>query len=234
MNPIQRIYVWDLPVRLFHWLLVALLLAAYLSATFGHMDWHQRIGLSILGLVSFRLAWGFLGSRHARFADFVRGPRAVRAHLRGHWRGLGHSPLGGWSVLMLLAVPLGMVGSGLFANDDIAFQGPLAGWVDKATSDLLTRLHHLGFNVLLALIALHLAAIVFYRLARRQDLVTPMITGWKTAAEDAARQAEPAPPRARWAALVFSLAVAAGVVYGVLALQPPPPPPVPAEALPDW
>jgi len=230
MNLKRRVYVWDLPTRLFHWLLVVLIAAAYLTASFDAMDWHRRIGLTLLGLVVFRLAWGFVGSRHARFADFLRGPAAILAYLRGSWRGVGHNPLGGWSVLLLLLLPLAMVGSGLFANDDVAFQGPLAALVDKATSDQLTSLHHLAFDLLLGLIGLHLAAIAYYRLARRENLVKPMFTGWKQVEHEDAEPVRPAGTLA-W---LFSLAMAAAVVYGVTALEPPPPPPVPAEALPDW
>ncbi len=224
-----RVYVWDLPTRLFHWLLVVLIAAAYLTASFDAMDWHRRIGLTLLGLVVFRLVWGFVGSRHARFADFLRGPAAVLAYLRGTWRGVGHNPLGGWSVLLLLLLPLVLVGSGLFANDDVAFQGPLAALVDKASSDRLTSLHHLAFDLLLGLIGLHLAAIAYYRLARRENLVKPMFSGWKEG--DFAEE----PPRrpARWPALLLAVAVAGGVVYAVTALEPPPKP-IPAEALPDW
>lgn len=223
----RRIYVWDLPTRLFHWLLVGLVVAAYLTATFDAMHWHRRVGLTLLGLVVFRLVWGFVGSRHARFADFLRGPAAVLAYLRGAWHGVGHNPLGGWSVLFLLLLPLAMVGSGLFANDDVAFQGPLAGLVDKATSDRLTSLHHLLFNLLLGLIGLHLAAIVFYRLARGENLVKPMLSGWK---EGDFGEQPPCLP-ARWPAFLLAVAIAAGAVWAVLALQPPA---LPAEALPDW
>lgn len=225
-----RVYVWDLPTRLFHWLLVVLIAAAYLTASFDVMDWHRRIGLTLLGLVVFRLVWGFVGSRHARFADFLRGPAAVLAYLRGAWHGVGHNPLGGWSVLLLLLLPLAMVGSGLFANDDVAFQGPLAALVDKATSDQLTSLHHLAFDLLLGLIGLHLAAIAYYRLARRENLVKPMFSGWK---EGDFTEEQPRRPT-RWPALLLAVAVAGGVVYGVTTLEPPPPAPIPAEALPDW
>ncbi|MCU0933010.1 MAG: cytochrome b/b6 domain-containing protein [Thiobacillaceae bacterium] len=225
-----RVYVWDLPTRLFHWLLVVLIAAAYLTASFDAMDWHRRIGLTLLGLLVFRLVWGFVGSRHARFAEFLRGPAVVLAYLRGAWHGVGHNPLGGWSVLLLLLLPLAMVGSGLFANDDVAFQGPLAALVDKASSDRLTSLHHLAFDLLLGLIGLHLAAIAYYRLARRENLVKPMFSGWK---EGDFAEEQPRRP-ARWPALLLAVVVAGGVVYGVTTLEPPPPKPIPAEALPDW
>lgn len=228
----QRIYVWDWPLRLFHWLLAASLIAAYLTQEFDLMQWHQRVGLAIIGLLVFRIAWGFVGTRHARFADFLRGPSAVLAYLRGEWRGNGHNPLGGWSVLMLLLLPLGMTASGLFANDDVAFEGLLAGWLDKSASDQATRLHHLGFNLLLGMVALHLSAIAYHRFRLRHDLVKPMLTGWKQveslpASESAITQ------RSGVLALMFSLSLAGLAVAGVVTLEPPPPLSTPA-ATADW
>ena len=115
-----RIQIWDLPTRLFHWLLVSAIGAAWATGEAGGswMIWHGRIGLCIIGLISFRLAWGFLGTNYARFSTFVRGPAAIRAYLRGQWQGLGHNPLGALSVLALLAVVSLQMGSGLFANND--------------------------------------------------------------------------------------------------------------------
>ena len=228
---LKRIYVWDWPLRLFHWLLVAAIVAAYLTQRVGAMEWHQRIGLTILGLIVFRLVWGFVGTRHARFADFVRGPSSVFAYLRGKWHGHGHTPLGGWSVLLLLLVPLGMVTTGLFANDDIAFSGLLSAWVDKAQSDSLTSLHYLGFNLLLGVIGLHLAAIAFYRFKRRIDLIRPMINGWKESLDMPSDTQKNA--RTGSLALLFSLIVAGLAVAGVAALEPPPAPAATAGT-PDW
>ena len=231
----RRVRVWDGPVRIFHWLLVLLLVAAYLSHEFDAMVWHERVGLAILGLVVFRLAWGLVGSRHARFSNFVRGPSAAFAYLHGEWRGIGPNPLGGWSVLLLLLVPLGMAATGLFANDDVVFKGPLADWISKEASDRLTSVHHFGFNLLLVLVGLHLAAIVYYRLARRENLGKPMITGYKEV-EPALEETPPPASRffGRLPALVLALAVAGLVVWGVLQAVPPAPPPVPVEDLPDW
>ena len=228
----HRIYVWDWPLRLFHWLLVIAVVAAYLTQYFGVMEWHQRIGLTILGLIVFRLVWGFVGTRHARFADFLRGPKTVLTYLRGDWRGVGHNPIGGWSVLLLLLVPLMMATSGLFANDDIAFSGLLSGWVDKSMSDQLTSLHFLGFNLLLGLIGLHLAAIVFYRLKRRIDLIKPMLTGWKEVPEPSSENENM--NRSGTVGLLFSAFVAGVAVAGVMALEPAPPPPTPTVVSPEW
>ena len=152
--------VWDLPLRLFHWLLAALVSAAVVTVKLGGDDWmvwHERCGRAILVLLAFRLAWGFAGSREARFRTFVRGPRAVLASVRDLPRRLsnryrGHNPLGGWSVLAMLAALITQGVTGLFANDDATFEGPLAGRVSKATSDWSTSIHTTGEWVLYGLV----------------------------------------------------------------------------------
>lgn len=177
----ERIKVWDLPTRVFHWLLVALIVAAIVTGKIGGsaIEWHGKIGLAILGLLVFRIVWGVIGSTHARFAHFVPSPSSLRAYLRGGWTGIGHNPLGALSVLALLALIGVQVGTGLFGNDDIAFQGPLFRQIDKTMSDWLTGIHRLSVNLLAALIALHLGAIFFYTKVKKDNLVKPMITGWK-------------------------------------------------------
>src|ERR1035437_1681878 len=157
---LERIKLWGLPTRLFHWLLVILIVAAYITAKIGGnaMDWHGRIGLAILGLMTFRLVWGFVGSHHSRFASFLPTPASVLAYLRGRWHGIGHNPLGAFSVFALLALIGLQLATGLFANDDIAFQGPLFNLISKELSDKLSGIHKLSINALIALIVLHLAA----------------------------------------------------------------------------
>lgn len=181
----HRIRVWDLPTRIFHWSLATLVAAAIITGKIGGnaIVWHGRIGLALVGLVVFRLVWGFLGSTHARFASFVPTPARLRAYLRGEWDGLGHNPLGALSVLALLALITVQLATGLLANDDIAFQGHLAPLVSKELSDTLSSLHRLFINALIALIVLHLAAIMFYAHVKRDNLVQPMVTGWKESAE---------------------------------------------------
>jgi cytochrome b len=180
---VTRIRLWDLPVRVFHWSLVAAVLVAFVTAKLGGdwMDWHGRAGLAIVGLVTFRLVWGIVGSTHARFLSFAPTPARLRAYLTGRWHGVGHNPLGALSVLGLLALLAVQAGTGLFSNDDIAFDGPLSGLVEKARSDSLTGLHHQLSNVLLVLLGLHILAIAFYLLVKKHDLIKPMLTGWKHA-----------------------------------------------------
>jgi cytochrome b len=174
-----KLRVWDLPTRLFHWLLAALVVGSFVTVKVGGnlMVWHERLGYAALALVAFRIVWGFVGGRYARFASFVRGPGAVLDYLRGGAAGPGHNPLGALSVLALLAAVAFQASSGLFANDDIAFEGPLARYVSGATSSLLTTWHRRNEWVILALVVLHVGAILWYRFGRGHDLVRPMLTG---------------------------------------------------------
>ncbi|HMN46111.1 MAG TPA: cytochrome b/b6 domain-containing protein [Povalibacter sp.] len=180
----RTVQVWDLPVRLFHWTLVLSIAAAYVTAEFGGSnwaDWHGRIGAFVLALLVFRLIWGFIGTPTARFRNFFPTPSRLVAYLRGRWQGRGHNPLGALSVIALLALVAAQVATGLYANDDIAFAGPLSASVGKSTSDALTGWHEQIFYVLAGFIGLHVLAIIFYLLVRRSNLVTPMITGSKVA-----------------------------------------------------
>lgn len=182
--------VWDLPTRIFHWSLVLLVIFSGVSGQFAEdlgpklMAWHQRSGYAILALLLFRLAWGFVGGTHARFASFVRGPRAVLRYageLMGRREGaphLGHNPLGGWSVLAMLMALSVQVGTGLFiADEDLGIEGPLAKFVSGRMSDAMNDIHEANFNLLLALIGVHVGAIVFYLVVKRENLVRPMLTG---------------------------------------------------------
>lgn len=173
--------IWDLPHRLFHWLLAISVAAAYITAKLGGewIDWHGRLGIFILGLLTFRIIWGFVGSTHSRFVTFFPTLPRLLAYLKGRWQGIGHNPLGALSALALLTAVAVQVGTGLFANDDIAFEGPLFDVIDKPFSDKLTSWHNTTFNFLLALIVLHVLAIFFYRWVKKNNLVKPMVTGKK-------------------------------------------------------
>jgi cytochrome b len=171
--------VWDLPTRLFHWLLVGLFAFSWWSAETGKMDWHQLSGITILGLLAFRILWGFIGSNTARFGSFLRPPGAVLAYLRSNAPvSPGHNPLGGYSVILLLLVLIAQVGAGLLAVDvDGLESGPLSYLVSFDQGRTASLFHELGFNLLLAVIVLHVLAIGFYRVIRKRDLLTPMLTG---------------------------------------------------------
>ena len=183
-NP-QAVTVWDLPTRLFHWTLVVLMILQWWTAEASStMDWHVRGGYAVLALVLFRLIWGSVGSETARFSDFVRGPGAALEYVRALLRGetpqyLGHNPLGAWSIVAMLVLLLIQAGTGLFANDDILIEGPLYAWVSKDASDWLTTVHKLNFNLLLLVIAVHISAVLFYLLVKRENLIHPMLSGHK-------------------------------------------------------
>jgi cytochrome b len=216
--------VWDLPLRLFHWGIVVCVAGAWATAELGveWFSWHRRFGYAIVVLVAFRVAWGFVGPAHARFAGFVRGPRAVLGYLRALRSGApaqteGHSPLGALAVLAMFAL-LGVQGlSGLFANDTIFNHGPLYGYVSGELSDRLTGVHHANFDALLVLIGLHLAAVVVYAAWKRIDLVRPMITGRKPT--EGLPPGRDIPSHRLWLAAAL-LAVASGVLWRVIDTAP--------------
>lgn len=179
--------VWDLPLRLFHWLLVLCLIGSFVTVKAGWMDWHFRFGYTALTLITFRVLWGIVGPRYARFASFIFSPAGVIAYLRSTAnapRTLGHSPLGALSVFALLAIVGVQASAGLFTSDDIASEGPLARLVSSAFVERASWLHHTNEWIILGLVSLHLTAILFYRLFRRQSLVKPMVIGDRLVAPD--------------------------------------------------
>jgi len=181
-----------------------------------HTDWHIWSGCAILTLLIFRLLWGLVGSSTARFANFVRGPRAIGDYLRGRWTGIGHNPLGALSVITIFLALAIQVGLGLVAEDeDGLYTGPLYRLVSIDTSDKARDFHELWFNIILGLIVLHVAAIIFYRL-RGQHLTKPMITGRASLDPDVTPMR-----RGKWWAALLCLAVGIGVTRWIIAGAPP-------------
>lgn len=174
-------------MRLFHWLLALAITVSFATHYLGieWFDWHRRAGYVALVLVAFRIVWGCVGPRYSRFSSFVRSPGAVLDYVRGRSARpqAGHNPLGGISVLALLAVVGTQAATGLFANDEIANAGPFYGWITQETSNRLTALHEQCSNVLLGLIALHLLAVAWYDRVRGAGLVRAMVTGRKPGVE---------------------------------------------------
>lgn len=226
----MKAYVWDLPTRLFHWSLAVLVVGAFVTAKIGGnaMVWHGRLGLAIIGLLAFRIVWGFVGSTYARFLQFVRGPGAIFAYLRGQWRGLGHNPLGALSVLGLLGILAAQAATGLFANDDIAFEGYLLPLVGSELSGKITGIHRLLENALMALVALHVGTVVFYVRVKKHNLVKPMLTGWADGAPEQSARGGSA------IALVVALAIATAVVWAASGALLPEPPPAPPAVVPAF
>ncbi|OEZ61751.1 cytochrome b/b6 domain-containing protein [Duganella sp. HH105] len=204
----RRILVWDLPTRVFHWSLVLAVTVAIVSGEIGG-DWmevHGKAGLAILGLVAFRLAWGFAGSTHARFLNFLPTASSLRAYLRGRWKGHGHNPLGALSVFALLGLLAVQATTGLFGNDEISFTGPLFALVEEGLANRLTGLHKQLAYVLLAVLALHIVAILVYLFLKKDNLVKPMVTGWKEVRTGTSAA------KGSWTALLLSVAFAVAVV----------------------
>ncbi len=217
--------VWDLPLRLFHWLLLACVTGALVSVQLKAMNWHGWFGLAVLGLLVFRLVWGVIGSTHARFCSFAPRPTSLVKYLRGRWHGLGHNPLGALSVFAILGVLLFQAVTGMFADDVIAYTGPLRRAVSGDTASQLTSWHMRMEYVIYGLIALHLAAIAFHELIKRERLIKPMVTGRKTVDDPAG--AEDA-QGGGWVAFTVAVTIAVVAVWianGALLSPPPPPPP---------
>ena len=224
----EKRLVWDLPLRMFHWLLVLCIAGSYATAEAG-FNWtkfHFWIGYFTLGLVTFRIIWGFVGPRHARFSNFVAGPSRLLAYLRTLLKRdslptIGHNALGGMVVVLMLLMVGAQAITGLFLIDNTeVWTAPYYPAVSGDTAAALGKFHHLNFDVLFWVICLHVLAIIFYRVFKRQNLVLPMITGRKSA--------HLVPPQLaiEGSQLLKALVVAAlcaGGVYWLIAAAPPPP-----------
>ena len=176
------IRVWDLPVRVFHWLLVLCITGSIISVNIGGnaIEWHAYFGYSVLTLLIFRITWGFVGSTHARFTSFIPNRAKILNYLQGKApKVLGHNPIGALSVFALLFVLSVQVITGLFVDDEIAFQGPLAKYVPNWVVSFLSEIHESNQVVIYTLIAIHIAAILYYKKFKGEDLIKPMISGDK-------------------------------------------------------
>jgi cytochrome b len=219
----QPVRVWDLPTRLFHWLLAVGVVAQIVTAKIGGnaMIWHFRIGYLVFALIGFRLIWGFIGGRWSRFASFLYAPATVLRYLRGDHRPgdhfhVGHNPLGSGSVFAMLALLAVQIATGLVADDEIANVGPLNKFVSSALATSATAWHKgPGQAVLITLVVLHIGAIIFYRVRRQQNLVQPMITGDKALPRDVPASEDTRLSRVRALALI---AIWAGIVASVVKL----------------
>ncbi|MFN4004513.1 MAG: cytochrome b/b6 domain-containing protein [Hylemonella sp.] len=196
---VYRIRVWDLPTRLFHWLLALAVVALVASAQLGRMELHMRLGYAVAALLLFRLLWGLFGGYWSRFVRFLYTPAALWRYLRGRGEAadeVGHSPLGALSVWALLLVLLVQVGTGLISDDEIAVAGPLAARVSSALSSAATSYHRgLGKWLLIALVSLHVLAVLYYLVVKRRNLIRPMIAGDKLLAVPAPASADGWPQR---------------------------------------
>lgn len=206
-----RVRVWDIPVRVTHWAFVVGVVVSWWTAETGRLEWHRWSGYTLLGLVLFRLYWGFFGTSTARFSHFVRGPRAVRDYLKGSSeQRAGHNPLGALSVLALLVLLLAQIVLGLFAVDvDGMESGPLSSYVSFQAGRLAAEWHEWVFNALMVVITLHLLAVLFY-LFRKQNLVGAMVTGTRSFDSPV----EPV-SRGSWLRLIIGIVLATGLTWAV-------------------
>ena len=221
MDPSARTRIWDLPTRLFHWLLAALVIFSFTTGKLGGdwLTWHFRSGYAIASLLLFRLLWGFAGSRYARFASFLPSPsrvwRMVRfAEPRAVPVGAGHSDIGTLSVYALLVVLALQVATGVFTNDGSFTEGPWVKFVSEAVSNRLSTIHYYNHWAIAGLTLLHVTAIAYYSLARKEDLLTPMLTGDKLGIDAPAAQDDTS---IRVRATVLA-ALACGIVFYLVTL----------------
>jgi cytochrome b len=214
-EPAVAVRVWDLPTRLFHWLLALTIIGSVVSAKLGGdaMVWHVRLGLTVMTLLAFRLVWGVIGGRWSRFASFLYAPSALRDYLRGGSGpggryDVGHSPLGALSVFALLLLLIAQVATGLVADDEIATTGPLYRFVSNATVATASAWHsRWGQWLIYLLVVAHIGAVLYYLRAKRRNLIRPMLDGDKTL--PAGIPASVDGPRERVVALAVVLIMAA-------------------------
>ena len=208
------VHIWDWPLRLFHWLLVVAVVGYYVTGKLGgnFTDWHARSGALVLGLLVFRLLWGFIGTTHARFANFFPTFSRLALYVKGEWQGVGHNPGGAVAIIALLITLSFLVATGLFANDDIGFEGPLFHLIDKDFSDKLSGWHAKAVYILLGLVTLHITAIVIYQKVKKTNLVIPMLTGKIAVPQSLAPSSIRSVSPLRF---ILSLLISATVVWGV-------------------
>jgi cytochrome b len=209
--PRRPVLVWDLPIRVFHWLTVLLVIAAYVTQRLNWMDWHAWIGEAILALVLFRVLWGWFGSETARFSSFLASPSAAMRHLSHAFRRepdlqVGHNAAGGWMVMVLIVLLFGETLTGLYINNDVADSGPLTPWVPAWLANAITDGHSYIWDALVAAVALHLMAIALYAAAKGHNLLRPMVTGRKV------MPATVREPKSASALLALLLLVVAGAI----------------------
>lgn len=202
--------LWDIPTRLFHWAIVLCVALSWWSAQEQRYSLHENSGYAVIVLVVFRIIWGFAGSRHSRFKDFLVGPRKLDHYLRtGQYDSAGHNPLGGLSVVVLMLLLLLQAVSGLFNSDDILFSGPLHFMASTAVRDTMGQAHDLLFNLLLGFIALHIVAVLYHQLRRKEPLLQAMVKGSAQGREGKAR------PVAWWPAVLIVALLAAALLWGL-------------------
>ncbi|MBU2925607.1 cytochrome b/b6 domain-containing protein [Colwellia sp. 4_MG-2023] len=221
----NKLLVWDLPVRLFHWCLVISLFAAWYTSDGERnlIDWHLKIGYFILGLIIFRIIWGVFGTRYAKFTQFIPNKKALLHYLKNfrqekNYTTVGHNPLGGLMVVLMLTLVLSQAISGLFMNDDIFTSGPYYASASSSIQSIMSLIHHNVFDIIIIVSVLHISAAFYYLLVKKANLIVPMITGYKSS--DSAENKKGIKSSKLFVALVIILVVAV-FLYWLLVLNVP-------------
>lgn len=225
MMKTHPVKIWDLPTRIFHWVLVAGIFFMWYSTEISDslMDRHAQVGEFLLALILFRIIWGFVGSESSRFTSFLKSPKRAVNYAKTifsrkpSWHA-GHNPLGGWMVIALLLAVLGQASTGLFTSDDIMIEGPLYAIAPSGLVDFMSGIHHWLFNVLIGLIVVHVASILYYRIFKRTNLISAMVKGDAPWPENEPLSAA-LKFRSAWLALVIFAACYGGVHFGLRALS---------------
>ncbi|MDP5070410.1 MAG: cytochrome b/b6 domain-containing protein [Congregibacter sp.] len=213
----RRHLLWDLPVRVIHWLILVLLPASWWTAEQGYQDVHQWLGLTLIVVVLTRLCWGLIGSPQARFRDFLRGPKTLLAYFRGAPSGTpGHNPAGGWSAMLLWTLLLAQALTGTVNSDDVLYTGPFYYVFDSGISDRLAAFHEPIFDVLLGFIGLHVLTVIYYERRKGQRLLRPMVYG------EAEGRHGTGPVQPAYKAVIVAVLLA-GMLFALLEMAPAPP-----------
>jgi len=208
--------LWDLFTRVFHWFIVAAVPLAWMTAETGNFNAHEWLGYTVLVLASTRVVWGFVGSRHSRFSDFLVGPGRLVTYIRsGEWSSAGHNPLGGLAVIVMLLLLLLQAGSGLFNSDDALFSGPLYHWAESGFRDAMGEVHEIAYFLLLAMIALHISAVLYHQFRHGMPLIQAM---WKGSSGDRQGRSAALP---QWRVLLILGSMSLLLWWGLEQVPPP-------------
>ncbi|HZJ98310.1 MAG: cytochrome B [Alcaligenaceae bacterium] len=208
----QTVRIWDLPTRLFHWALVFSVIGAFITVKMGNMDWHIRLGEWVFCLILFRIIWGLIGPHYARFSQFIKGPKSIATYLKDGKKVYGHNPLGAISVIALLALFGFQAVTGLYTGDGYFYQGPLYS-IGRGVRDTMTSWHHQMEIWMILLFVLHVGAVFFYKFFKKDNLLTPMITGKASLAGDAIDIVNVQQTLAMWIRFIIALGIAVLVTY---------------------
>ena len=208
----QTVRIWDLPTRLFHWALVFSVIGAFITVKMGNMDWHIRLGEWVFCLILFRIIWGLIGPHYARFSQFIKGPISIATYLKDGKKVYGHNPLGAISVIALLALFGFQAVTGLYTGDGYFYQGPLYS-IGRGVRDTMTSWHHQMEIWMILLFVLHVGAVFFYKFFKKDNLLTPMITGKASLAGDAIDIVNVQQTLAMWIRFIIALGIAVLVTY---------------------